>query len=275
MHAGTGAARSRVEHMVLPLARVEKETFVVARRSHHAGARHRHHAQQAFGRTRVAQPHTPGPALPQPVGQHIATAVDQGVLDTLRVQHLHACFEDRELGDPAQVQRHALAHQKGRARPRVEHQAPGIHQRPLARQLGRSRHQLVAVRAKVPRFEGAHGHIKSAPAQGRDALCTLQHGHDFGRHGHGRDARRQMNAADHTLRLVAAHQRLQPLHLGIGPVHRMAQQRAIGALGHDVHLRAHQRPRGAAGLQAPTRCSCPGVPEHAAQQRQHHGHAAA
>ena len=76
-------------------------------------------------------------------------------------------------------------------------------------------------------------------------LRTLQHRHDLGRNHHWRHACSQVDATDHAAWLVAAHERLQPLHLCIGPVHGAAQLRAINALHRHIHLRSHQGTRAA------------------------------
>ena len=196
-------------------------------------------------RARIAHPDTPRATLPQPVRQDIAAAIDHGVLDAVGSQDLHPRCQNRELGDAPEIKRHALSRQKRGARLHIQKQAARVYQGQLACDLRGGGQSLIA-RAKVPRFERTHSHVKRAARDLRHPLRALQHDHDFIRHRDRRDTGGHIDVADHTARLVSAHERFQPLHLQIGLFHTVAQQNAVCALHHHIDLRPHQ---------------CPGVPE--------------
>ena len=249
--------------MVLALPLVQEVALIVARRGHHCAALQRYSTQELRRRARIAQTHAPGAALHLPAHQHVAAAIDHGVVDAMLLQHAHARFQDGQLGNPTQIQRHAAAPQKRGASVGVQHQILRTHQAQLPRDFFCLRHLLHTL-AKVPGLQPAHRHVECPIGHCMDALRLAQHRHHGRRHRHRVLACRCAHAADGALGVVFAQQRLQLTHACKGVLGGAAQLLGIGPLNHDVHGRPHHRPL---CTQHGSGCLGRGSPQCAAQQR--------
>ena len=203
--------------------------------------------------------------------QHIAAAVDHGVVHAMLAQRAHAGFQDRQLGDPAQVQRHAVLVQEGGAGALVQHQSAVSHQTALRLDLLVGWQRVLAF-AETPDLERTHGRIEGAARLRGNGLGRLEHGHDLGLHGHGMLAGCAVDGTDGAVRAVAGHEGCQALHFPPGLVHGGLERTCVRAVGDHVHLGAHQ---GAAAALGHRRCGGERGrnPGGATQEGQRHGHA--
>ena len=141
------------------------------------------------------------------------------------MQAAQAGIENGQLGDAAEIERHAAPAQEGPAGGRIQFQLTVVDQSALTLQFSGIGQQPGAARLEAPGLQRAHRHVELPCALAGQRLAGQQHLHQLRRHAHRHQAGGQIERAERAVGPVAAHHRGQALHLGEGALRGLCQLR--------------------------------------------------